>query len=935
MTDSIELQSDISPVSLEDEMKRSYIDYAMSVIVSRALPDVRDGLKPVHRRILFAMKEAGNEYNRPYRKSARVVGDVIGKYHPHGDVAVYDSMVRMAQDFSMSAMLIDGQGNYGSMDGDPPAAMRYTETRLSHLAHFLIEDLDKKTVNYRPNYDESLEEPVVFPARYPNLLVNGAAGIAVGMATNIPPHNLGEVIDACILQIDNPFITDEEMMEVIKGPDFPTGGQILGRHAVREAFLHGRGSVLMRAKTHFEEIRKDRMAIVATEIPYQVNKARLVERIAETVRDKIIEGISDLRDESDRDGVRVVVELKRDATPEVVLNQLFKHTQLQTSFGVNLLALHEGRPKLMGVRRVLEYFIEFREQVITNRTRFDLLKAQDRAHILIGLAVAVANIDAMIALIKSASDPQIAREKLMETPWPADMVASLLSLIQEEAHKVQNGKYLLSETQARAILDLRLHRLTGLERDKIAHELESIIEQIKEFLAILASKPRRLEIMKTELLEIKEKFAVPRRTEIIDHFGDQDYEDLIEREDMVVTVSHSGYIKRVPLSTYRAQRRGGRGKAGMQTRDEDFVNQVFIANTHIPVFFFSSKGKVYQMKTYRLPLGSAQSRGKAMINLLPLEEGEVITTVLALPEEKETWENLYILFATSLGNIRRNRLSDFSNIRSNGLIAIKLDGDEKLIGVHICEENQDVLIATRLGKSIRFPLDALRIFAGRSSNGVRAIRLGKEDTVNSLSVINETRFTPEEREAYLRKANKDRKGEELEFQEETPEEEGEKSSNIQITEELYREMAEKEQFILTITENGFAKRTSSYAYRRANRGGQGVVNMTLGTKTGNVISSFPIENQGQVILVTDQGQLIRCPVHDIRICGRQSQGVILFRVGKDEKVASTAVVREENIEEEENEDLQEGQIESPQNEDNQIEGVQSEDVQSEDPQNEE
>jgi len=913
VTDSIELHSDISPVSLEDEMKRSYIDYAMSVIVSRALPDVRDGLKPVHRRILFAMKEGGNEYNRPYRKSARVVGDVIGKYHPHGEGAVYDSMVRMAQDFSMSAVLIDGQGNYGSMDGDPPAAMRYTETRLSQLAHFLLEDLDKKTVNYRPNYDESLEEPVVLPARYPNLLVNGAGGIAVGMATNIPPHNLGEVIDACIMQIDNPFVTDDEMMDVIKGPDFPTGGQILGRHAVREAFLHGRGSVLMRAKTHIEEVRKDRMAIVATEIPYQVNKARLVERIAETVTDKIIEGISDLRDESDRDGVRVVIELKRDATPEVVLNQLFKHTPLQTSFGVNLLALHEGRPLLMGIRRVLECFIEFREQVITNRTRFDLLKAQDRAHILIGLAIAVANIDPMIEMIKKASDPQIAREKLMEIAWPAETVASLLSLIQEESHKVKDGKYLLSENQARAILDLRLHRLTGLERDKIAQELENIIEQIKEFLAILASKPRRLEIMKTELLEIKEKFSVPRRTEIIDHIGDQDYEDLIEREDMVVTVSHAGYIKRVPLSTYRAQRRGGKGKTGMQTRDEDFVNQVFIANTHIPVFFFSSKGKVYQMKTYRLPLGSSQSRGKAMINLLPLEEGEIITTVLALPEEKDSWDNLYILFATSLGNIRRNRLSDFSNIRSNGLIAIKLDENEKLIGVHLCEENQDVLIATRLGKSIRFPLDALRVFAGRSSNGVRAIRLGKDDLVNSLSVINATQFTPEEREAYLRKANKDRRGEEIDFQEEDSEEEV-SSSVFSITEELYRKMSEEEQFILTITENGYAKRTSSYAYRRTNRGGQGVTNMTLNHKTGNVISSFPIENEGQVILVTDQGQIIRCPVHDIRICGRQSQGVILFRVGKDEKVASTAIVREENGEEEFEEEIEASQSDAIQSE---------------------
>lgn len=904
MSDSLPPQSDISPVSLEEEMKRSYIDYAMSVIVSRALPDVRDGLKPVHRRILFAMKVAGNEYNRPYRKSARVVGDVIGKYHPHGESAVYDAMVRMAQDFSMSAVLIDGQGNYGSMDGDPPAAMRYTETRLSHLAHFLLEDLDKRTVGFRPNYDESLEEPVVFPARYPNLLVNGAGGIAVGMATNIPPHNLGEVIDACILSLENPFVTDEEMLEVLKGPDFPTGGQILGRHTLREAFLTGRGSILVRAKTHVEEVRKDRMAIIATEIPYQVNKARLVERIAETVTEKIIEGISDLRDESDRDGVRIVVELKRDATPEVVLNQLFKHTPLQTSFGVNLLALHEGRPQLMGVRKVLDSFIEFREQVITNRTRFDLLKAQDRAHILIGLAVAVANIDPIIALIKSASDPQMARDGLMNTAWPAEKVSSLLNLIEEEAHKIKDGKYFLSETQARAILDLRLHRLTGLEREKIAQELESIVAQIQEFLAILASKPRRLQIMKEELLEIKSEFSVPRRTEIIDYLGDQDHEDLIEREDMVVTVSHAGYIKRVPLSTYRAQKRGGKGKTGMQTREEDFVSQIFVANTHVPVFFFSSKGKVYQMKTYRLPLASAQSRGKAMINLLPLEEGEVITTVLPLPEDKELWEDHYILFATSLGNIRRNRLSDFSNVRSNGLIAIKLDEGEKLIGVHLCQENQDVLIATRLGKCIRFPLDALRVFAGRSSNGVRAIRLGAKDTVHSLSVLNGGDFTAEERESYLRQANKDRRGEEIDFQEisssisENDEEENVTTSSLQLTQERYQEMAKYEQFILTITEKGYAKRTSSYAYRRTNRGGQGVVNMTIGVKTGSVISSFPIESADQVMLVTDQGQLIRCPVHDIRICGRQSQGVILFRVGKDEKVASTTIVREENIEEE-------------------------------------
>lgn len=894
MSDTTSPQSDIFPISLEDEMKRSYIDYAMSVIVSRALPDVRDGLKPVHRRILFAMKEGGNEYNRPYRKSARVVGDVIGKYHPHGEGAVYDAMVRMAQNFSMSAMLIDGQGNYGSMDGDPPAAMRYTETRLSHLAHFLLEDLDKKTVEFRSNYDESLEEPVVFPARYPNLLVNGAGGIAVGMATNIPPHNLGEVIDACCLCIDNPLVSDEEMMDVIKGPDFPTGALILGRHGCREAFLRGRGSILMRARTHVEEVRKDRMAIVATEIPYQVNKARLVERIAETVTEKIIEGISDLRDESDRDGVRIVIELKRDATPEVVLNQLFKHTPLQTSFGVNLLALHENRPILMGVRDVLMAFINFREEVITRRTRFELLKAQDRAHILIGLAIAVANIDEIIALIKRASDPHVAREELMRTPWPAEMVSTLLNLIEEESGKVSDGKYFLTELQARAILELRLHRLTGLERTKIAQELEGIVKEIQEHLAILASKPRRFQIMKAELLQIKEQFAVPRRTEIIDFFGDQDDEDLIERDEMVVTVSHAGYIKRVPLSSYRAQRRGGKGKTGMQTRDEDFVTQLFAANTHAPVFFFSSKGIVYQMKTYRLPLGSAQSRGKAMINMLPLEAGENITTILPLPEDKSTWDSLYILFATSFGNIRRNRLSDFSNVRSNGLIAIKLDEGERLIGVHLCSETDDVMLATKLGKCIRFPLNALRVFAGRSSNGVRGIRRAPKDFVNALAILKEGDFTADEREAYLRQANKERRGEEVDFSESAEEESS--SLNIHLTPERYREMADREQFILTITENGYAKRTSSYAYRRTNRGGQGVVSMALNVKTGSVVSSFPVKMDDQVMLVTDQGQLIRCPVHDIRICGRVSQGVILFRVGTGEKVVSTTVVREDNIE---------------------------------------
>lgn len=909
MNDLTLLQSDISPVSIEEEMKRSYIEYAMSVIVARALPDVRDGLKPVHRRILFAMKEAGNDYNRPYRKSARVVGDVIGKYHPHGEGAVYDAMVRMAQDFSMSALLIDGQGNYGSMDGDPPAAMRYTETRMSFLAHSLVEDLDKETVAFRDNYDGSMQEPVVLPARYPNLLVNGGSGIAVGMATNIPPHNLGEVIEACCRYIDDPLISDDELLEIIPGPDFPTGALIMGRASLREAFKTGRGSVIMRAKTHFEEVRKDKFAIVATEIPYQVNKARLVERIAETVQQKIIEGISDLRDESDREGVRIVIELKRDATPEIVLNQLLKHTALQTSFGVNLLALRDGRPVMMGTRDVLKAFVDFREQVITNRTRFDLLKAQDRAHVLIGLAVAVANIDPIIALIKKAPDPQTAREDLMQISWPAETIIPLVSLVENEKDRLDDSAtYRLTETQAKAILDLRLHRLTGLERDKIALELEEIGKEIKEFLDILGSRVRRLEIMKTELQEIKAKFSVPRRTQIIDMLSEQEEEDLIEREDMVVTVSHGGYIKRVPLSTYRSQKRGGKGKTGMATREEDFVSELFVASTHAPVFFFSSKGKVYEMKVYKLPLSSAQARGKAMVNLLPLEEGETITTVLQLPEDKKEWETHNILFATSRGNIRRNQLLDFGNIRSNGIIAIKLDEGENLIGVHLCQEKQDILLATHLGKCIRFPVEALRVFAGRSSNGVRGIKLAPKDKVDSLSVLEQADYSLEEREAYLRQANKERRLDDPNSlfmagaAKTTPitEEDGTESgvSDFVLSQEQYKEMAEKEQFILTITEKGFAKRTSSYSYRRTNRGGSGITNMAIGPKTGPLVSSFPVKEEDQVMLVTDQGQLIRCPINDVRICGRQTQGVILFRVSKSEKVVSSTRVTEEDVEEE-------------------------------------
>ncbi|HIP80616.1 MAG TPA: DNA gyrase subunit A, partial [Kiloniellaceae bacterium] len=688
---------DITPVTIEDEMKRSYLDYAMSVIVARALPDVRDGLKPVHRRILYAMKEAGYDWNRPYRKSARVVGDVMGQYHPHGDSAIYDTMVRMAQEFSMRLQLIDGQGNFGSMDGDPPAAMRYTEARLTRAASdALLADIDEDTVDFQDNYDESTQEPVVLPARFPNLLVNGAGGIAVGMATNIPPHNLGEVIDGCLAAIEKPDISIDELMEIIPGPDFPTGGVILGRAGIRDAYHTGRGSLRVRAKTEIEEIRKDRQAIIVTEVPYQVNKARMLERIAELVRAKTIEGIADLRDESDRQGLRVVIELRRDAEPEVVLNQLFRHSQLQGSFGCNMLALNGGRPEVLDLRAILTAFIDFREEVVTRRTAFRLGKARDRAHVLVGLAIAVANIDPVIALIRAAPDPVTAREQLMARRWPAQDVAPLIALIDEPGRAVEaDGTYSLSEAQARAILDLRLQRLTGLEREKIAAELEGIAGEIREFLEILSSRERLLGVLREELTDMKERFATPRRTVIQEQGFEQEDEDLIQREDMVVTVSHGGYIKRVPLSTYRAQRRGGKGRAGMATREEDFVSQVFVCNTHTPVLFFSSRGMVYKLKVYRLPIGTPQARGKALINLLPLQEGEWITTFMPMPEDEATWDRMYVVFATSDGNVRRNKLSDFVRVMANGKIAMKLDGgDSELVSVRPCGPDDDVLLAT-------------------------------------------------------------------------------------------------------------------------------------------------------------------------------------------------------------------------------------------------
>lgn len=882
--DTKNLPQDIATVVLEDEMKKSYLDYAMSVIVSRALPDVRDGLKPVHRRILYSMKEGGLDYNRPYRKSARVVGDVMGKYHPHGDLAIYNAMVRMAQDFSMRVMLVDGQGNYGSMDGDSPAAMRYTEARLSHPSHYLIQDFDKETVDFTPNYDESTKEPTVLPARFPNLLVNGAGGIAVGMATNIPTHNLGEVIDGCVAYVDNPEITTEELLMHIPGPDFPTGGLILGRGGIASAYNTGRGSIIMRGKTHVEEVRKDREAIIITEVPYQTNKARMLERIAEVTNAKMVEGIADLRDESDRDGVRVVIELKRDADPSVVLNQLYKHTPLQTSFGINMLALNGGKPELMNLKQIIGAFVTFREEVITRRTRFELKKARDRAHVLVGLALSVANIDEVIALIRAAKDPAIAREQLMERNWPTHDVAPLIHLVEDGDDPKGPSTYKLSERQARAILELKLHRLTGLEREKISQELEAIIAEIKEYLSILGDRSHLLRLLKEELTEVKEKFATPRLSEFSDAESHADDEAFIQREDMVVTVSHGGYVKRVPLSTYRAQRRGGKGRSGMATRDEDFVEQLFVANTHTPLLFFSSTGIAYTLKVYKLPLATATSRGKALVNMLPLEKGEKISTILQLPEDEEEWKDLHIMFSTSSGTVRRNSLADFSNIRSNGKIAMKLSEDEYLVNVDTCTEDNDVLLSTHQGKCIRFPVTDIRVFAGRNSVGVRGIKLSGDDKIISMSILTHSKFTMEERDEFLKRSRALRNGESVE--------------SGTLSDERFEEMLKDEDMLLTVTEKGFGKRSSSYEYRLSGRGGQGIANMDITDKTGLVVGSFPVEDTDQLMLVTDGGQLIRSHVNEIRVAGRKTQGVTIFRVGKGEKVVSADCIREDDSEEE-------------------------------------
>ena len=884
-------ERDIQPIKIEDEMKASYLDYAMSVIVSRALPDVRDGLKPVHRRILYSMHENGYEWNKPFRKSARIVGDVMGKYHPHGDSAIYDALVRMAQDFSMRAPLVDGQGNFGSMDGDNAAAMRYTEARMDKVSSVLLADIEKDTVAFRPNYDESEHEPVVLPARFPNLLVNGGTGIAVGMATNIPPHNLTEVIDGVFALIDNPEIDTLGLMEYVKGPDLPTGATILGAGGIRQAYETGKGSITIRSKTHIEEVRKDREAIVITEVPFQVNKASMIEKIAECVQGKRIEGISDIRDESDRDGVRVVIELKRDGVPDVILNQLYRFTPVQTSFGINMLAINGGKPEQLTLKAVLQAFIDFREEVITRRTKFELNKARDRAHIMVGLVTAVANIDEVVAIVRSAPSPAAAREALAAKKWDAADVLPYLELINEASAAQDDGTYQLSEVQIKAILDLRLHRLTALGRDEIGDELEALAQKIREYLEILQSRDRLFEVLREELQLVRDEFGDERRTEIdLNAVGAFEDEDLIAREDMVVTVTHSGYIKRVPLSTYRAQRRGGKGRSGMQTKDEDFLSTLFVADTHTPVLFFSNLGQVYKMKVWKLPLGTPQSKGKAVINMLPLKQGETIATILPLPEDEETWEDLHVMFATAKGNVRRNRLSDFSNVMANGKIAIRFsEEDDKLIGVDVCTEEDDVLLAASGGRAIRFKSTDVRLFVGRTSTGVRGMKFGDDEEVVSMCIINGTDASADERTAYLKSAAwKSEPGEQT------------------LPEDRVADLAATEQFILTVTSNGFGKRTSSHEYRLTNRGGQGIWNVPssddMRGEIGPVVGAFPITETEQLMMVTDQGKLIRTPVHDVRIASRNTKGVTLFKVADEESIVSVAKLQETEDDEGESEE---------------------------------
>ncbi|GAB1582195.1 DNA gyrase subunit A [Phyllobacterium phragmitis] len=895
----------IEPVSIVEEMQSSYLAYAMSVIVSRALPDVRDGLKPVHRRILHAMNEMGLAWNRPYRKSAGVVGEVMGKYHPHGDASIYDALVRMAQDFSLRDPLVDGQGNFGSIDGDPPAAMRYTECRLEKLSETLLEDIDKETVDFQDNYDGREQEPTVLPARFPNLLVNGSGGIAVGMATNIPPHNLTEIINGCIALIDNPAIDLPELMQIIPGPDFPTGGIILGRSGIHSAYSTGRGSIVMRGRVQIETMRGDREAIVITEIPYQVNKATMIEKMAELVRDKRIEGISDLRDESDREGYRVVIELKRDTVADVVLNQLYRYTPLQSSFGVNMVALNGGKPEQMTLLDMLRAFVSFREEVVSRRTKYLLRKARERAHVLVGLAIAVANIDEVINLIRRAPDPSTAREQLMERRWPAMDVAPLIALIDDPRHKLnEDNTYYLSEEQARAILDLRLQRLTALGRDEIADELNKIGEEIRDYLDILGSRARIMGIVKDELTAIRDEFGTPRRTELGEGGPEMDDEDLIAREDMVVTVSHAGYIKRVPLATYRAQRRGGKGRSGMATREEDFVTRLFVANTHTPVLFFSSRGIVYKEKVWRLPIGTPQSRGKALINMLPLEQGERITTIMPLPEDEASWAELDVMFATTRGTVRRNKLSDFVQVNRNGKIAMKLEeeGDE-ILSVETCTELDDVLLTAAGGQCIRFSVTDVRVFAGRNSIGVRGINLAEGDRIISMAILRHVDATPAERAAYLKRSIAERRSQGGEDAEDITVVGEEVGAETELPEERYQELKALEQTVLTVSEYGYGKRSSSYEFRISGRGGKGI-RATDTSKTdeiGKLVSLFPVEPKDQILLVSNGGQLIRVPVDGIRIAGRSTKGVTIFNTADGERVVSV-----ERISESENEEVEEG-----------------------------
>jgi len=880
---------DIAPISIVEEMKTSYLDYAMSVIVSRALPDVRDGLKPVHRRILFACQEAGYVAGRQYRKSSRIVGDVMGKYHPHGDSAIYDALARMTQSWSMRVPLIDGQGNFGSMDPDPPAAMRYTEARLAKVANFLLGDIDKDTVTFQPNYDASESEPQVLPARFPNLLVNGAGGIAVGMATNIPPHNLGEVLAACHAFIEDPAITSEGLMEHVKGPDFPTAPLILGMSGIRSAYTTGRGSIMMRSRAHVEEGRGDRRSIVLTAIPYQVGKSGLVEKIAEAAKDKRIEGVSDIRDESNREGVRIVIDLKRDATPDVVLNQLWRHTPAQSSFPANMLAIRGGRPETLTLRDIIESFVKFREEVITRRSKFELMKARERAHLLLGLVVAVTNLDEVVKLIRGSSTPAEAREKLLVREWPGEQIRPYIALVEAVEPQAAGSAYRLSEAQVRAILELRLHRLTALGRDEIGGELAELAETIADLLDILGNRERLYRVMRDEFDAVEAEFATPRVAEIAAAADGIEDEDLIEVEDMVVTVTMTGYLKRTPLALFREQKRGGKGRSGMSTKDEDIVTELFVTSTHNPVLFFTNIGRVYRMKVWRLPEGGPTAKGRPMVNILPLAAGETVTTVLPLPQDEEEWKDLHIMFATARGTVRRNSMDAFTNIPSNGKIAMKFgasdDGEEedtldRLIGVELLTEEDDVLLATRNGKAIRFESTVVREFQSRASMGVRGIRLQDGDEVISMSILRRVGTTAEEREAYLKspvwRDNTSAQG---------------------LSEERYAQISGGEQFLLTVTENGYGKRSSAYEYRRTNRGGQGIINIVTSDRNGGVVASFPVRQGEQLMLVTDQGKMIRTTVGDIRIAGRNTQGVTIFNVANNERVVSVARIDESEEEE--------------------------------------